>query len=73
MNNIFDVIEICLQEMENGADMESVLARYPSLAGELRPILETSMKARSMSNVEPSPDAIRRGRARVMQHAAELR
>ena len=73
MNNIFDVLEICLQEMENGADMESVLARYPSLAGELRPILETSMKARSMSNVEPSPDAIRRGRARVMQHAAELR
>lgn len=73
MNNIFDVLEICLQEMENGADMESILARYPSLAGELRPILETSMKARSMSKVEPSPDAIRRGRARVMQHAAELR
>ena len=73
MNNIFDALEVCLQEIENGADMETVLARYPKLANELRPILETSVKARNMSNVEPSPDAIRRGRARVMQHAAELR
>ncbi len=73
MNNIFDVLEICLQEIENGADMETVIARYPNLAGELRPILETSMKARTMSNVEPSPEAIRRGRARVMQRAAEMR
>ena len=73
MNNIFDVLEIWLQEIENGADMETVLARYPNLAGELRPILETSMKARTMSNVEPSPEAIRRGRARVMQRAAEMR
>ena len=73
MNNIFDVLEICLQEIENGVDMETVLARYPNLAGELRPILETSMKARTMSNVEPSPEAIRRGRARVMQRAAEMR
>lgn len=73
MNNMFDVLEICLQEIENGAEIETVLARYPNFAGELRPILETSIKARSMSHAEPSPDAIRRGRARVMQRAAEMR
>jgi hypothetical protein len=73
MNNIFDALEICLSEMENGADMETVLARFPNLAGELRPILETSMKARDMSAAEPSPESIRRGRARVMQRAAEMR
>lgn len=73
MNNIFDTLEICLQEMENGADMETVLARYPKLANELRPILETAAKARNMSVAEPSPEAIRRGRARVMQRAAEMR
>ena len=73
MNNIFDALEVCLQEMENGVDMETVLARYPKLAKELRPILETSMKARNMSNIEPSPEAVRRGRARVMQRAAEMR
>ena len=33
MNNLYDVLEICLQELENGADMESVLARYPDLVG----------------------------------------
>lgn len=73
MNNIFDALEICLSEMENGADMETVLARFPNLAGELRPILETSMKARDMSADQPSSEAIRRGRARVMQRAAEMR
>lgn len=73
MNNLFDALEICLQEIENGADMETVLARFPNLAAELRPILETSIKARSMSAAEPSQEVIRRGRARVMQRAAELR
>ena len=73
MNNIFDTLEVCLQEMENGVDMETVLARYPKLANELRPILETAAKARNMSVAEPSPEAIRRGRARVMQRAAEMR
>ena len=55
MNNIFEVLEICLHEIENGADMETVLARFPKLANELRPILETSVKARNMSAAEPSP------------------
>jgi len=73
MNNIFDALEICLSEIENGADVETVLARFPSLAGELRPILETSVKARNMVNADPSPETVRRGRARVMQRAAEIR
>ncbi len=75
MNNIFDALEICLREIENGADVETVLARFPKLAGELRPILETSVKARTLrvSAAEPSQEAIRRGRARVMQRAAEMR
>lgn len=73
MNNIFDALEICLQEIENGIDVETVLARFPTLAAELRPILETSVKARNMAAAEPSPETARRGRARVMQRAAELR
>lgn len=75
MNKIFDALEICLQELENGMDMETVLARFPDLAGELRPILQTSLKARTRgaSAAEPSADAIRRGRARLMQRATEMR
>ncbi len=73
MNKIFDALEICLKEMENGADLETVLARFPELAGELRPILRTSQKARSISPAAPSQEVMRRGRARLMQRAAELR
>ena len=73
MNNIYDVLEICLQELENGADLETVLARYPDLANELRPILNASVMARTMAVPAPSPDAIRRGRAKLLQHASEMR
>ena len=73
MNNIYDILEICLQELENGADLESVLARYPDLANELRPILSASVMARTMAVPAPSPDAIRRGRAKLLQHASEMR
>jgi hypothetical protein len=75
MNNLYDVLEICLQELENGADLETVLVRYPDLAGELRPILKASIMARTRSTAlpAPSPDAVRRGRAKLLQHAAQLR
>lgn len=73
MTKLFDALEICLQEMERGADLDSVLARFPEHADELRPILKTAVKARSAASVEPSPDVVKRSRARVMQRAAELR
>lgn len=73
MNDLFDILEICLNEIENGADLETVLARYPEQAGELRPILKTAMRARNAAVPEPSPEVVRRGRARLMQRAAEMR
>lgn len=73
MNNLFDALEICLQEVESGKDIESVLSHYPDLADELRPILKTALKARKMSAPEPALEVVQRGRARVLQHAAELR
>ncbi|HNO31643.1 MAG TPA: hypothetical protein PKI78_07630, partial [Anaerolineales bacterium] len=72
-NKLFDALEICLQEVEDGAEVEAVLAYYPDLASELRPILKTAAKARKMAAAEPAPEVVRRGRARVMQRAAELR
>ncbi len=70
---LYNTLEICLRELENGADIESVLARHPQIADELRPILHASMAARGMAGAEPSADAIRRGRARLLQRAAEMR
>jgi len=73
MNNIYDVLELCLQELENGADLEAVLEHYPDLAAELRPILKASIMAQSMAVPGPSPEVVRRGRAKLLQHAAQMR
>ena len=73
MTDLFDALEICLQDLESGADLEAVLTRFPEHADELRPILTAAVQARNASVPEPSSEAIRRGRARVLQHAAELR
>jgi hypothetical protein len=73
MNKLYEVLEICLQEIEQGADIDTVLFRYPDFADELRPILEASVNAKSMAVATPSVDVVRRNRAKVLQHAAQMR
>jgi uncharacterized membrane protein YgcG len=73
MNNLYDVLEICLQDIEQGAEVETVLFRYPDLADELRPILEASAGAKNMAIPVPSSEVIRRNRAKVLQYAAQMR
>src|SRR3970282_633813 len=73
MNDLYEALEVCLQDIEQGADLETVLFRYPDLADELRPILEGSNNARSMAIVAPSAEVVRRNRAKVLQHAAQMR
>jgi hypothetical protein len=73
MTDLYDALEICLNEIEGGAEIESVLLRYPNLADELRPILHASKEAKSLAAPEPSADGVRRSRAKVLQRAAELR
>ena len=73
MNNLYEALEICLQEIEQGADIDTVLFRYPEHAEELRPILEASVNAKRMTAPSPSPEVVRRNRARVLQHAAQMR
>jgi len=73
MNNVYEILEICLQEIENGVDIDSVLFRYPEHAEELRPMLEVSVHAKSIASPEASADVIRRNRSKVLQHAAQMR
>ncbi|RPI92269.1 MAG: hypothetical protein EHM40_13555 [Chloroflexi bacterium] len=73
MNNLHEILEICLQDIEQGADIDTVLFRYPELAHELRPILEASVNARSMAIPAPSAEVVRRNRVKVLQRAAQLR
>ncbi|MFZ5885648.1 MAG: DUF5667 domain-containing protein [Chloroflexota bacterium] len=71
--NKYEILEICLKELEQGADVDTVLFRRPELADELRPILEAAVKAKAMAVPPPSETVMRRSRARVLQRAAELR
>lgn len=73
MSESFDVLEACLQEVESGAEIESVLKRYPELADELRPVLLAAMNAKQMAVPAPSPEVVRRNRARLLQHAEQMR
>jgi hypothetical protein len=73
MSEIYDILELCLQDIEKGANLDSVLARYPEHAAELRPLLETAVKAIQVPIPDPASEIIHRNRARVLQHAAELR
>lgn len=72
-NKLYDTLEICLQALENGDSVDAILARYPDLESELRPILEAAQQARAMPAPMPSPEAMRRGKARLLQQAAEMR
>ncbi len=73
MNKLYEALEICLQEIEQGADIDTVLFRYPDFADELRPILEASVGAKNMMASAPSIEVVRRNRAKVLQHAAQMR
>jgi hypothetical protein len=72
-NNIYDVLETCLQSIERGANVDALLARYPQFADELRPLLKAALSARAMPLTSPSASGMRRGRARLLQKAAEMR
>ncbi|MFZ5909737.1 MAG: DUF5667 domain-containing protein [Chloroflexota bacterium] len=71
--NLYEALEVCLQAVETGADVESVMKRYPQIADELRPALEASASARALASFSVPETAVRRGRARVLQHAAAMR
>jgi len=73
MNNFNEALEKCLNDIAQGADIDTVLFRYPELAEELRPILEVSVKAKEMAVPAPSSDLVRRNRAKLLQRAAEMR
>lgn len=73
MNNLYEALEVCLNEIEQGENVDTVLFRYPEFANELRPILEASVKAKEMAAPAPSQDIVRRNRAKLLQHAAQMR
>jgi hypothetical protein len=69
--DIYDILESCLQELENGVEIEDILSRFPDHKKELRPILNASLKAKNRTTLAPTQAATNRGRARLMQKVTE--
>ena len=72
--NKYEALEAMLQNtLEHGTDIETLLAEFPEFSAELRPLLEAAMDAQSASVPAASDDVVRRGRTRLLQHAAQIR
>jgi uncharacterized membrane protein YgcG len=70
---LFVALDNCLTMMDQGADLESCLARYPELASELRPLLLAAMDVESLAEKDVPVDVMRRSKARLLNAAAEMR
>ncbi|MCA9975833.1 MAG: hypothetical protein KC413_08780, partial [Anaerolineales bacterium] len=70
MDEYFEVTLIeCLDALEQGEPIDQILARYPDLAAELRPVLETAVTLPQI-NVQPSLAAQHRSRDVFLAQAA---
>ena len=67
--NLYEALEICLQLLKTGSDLESVLKRFPEMEDDLLPLLEISQQARLLAIAEVPATALRRGKAHVLQYA----
>ena len=73
-NKKYEALEIMLQNaFEHGKDLETCVAEFPEFAEELRPLLQSSMDASALAVSSVPADVTRRGRARLLQHAAQMR
>jgi len=70
---LFDKLQDCLTAMEQGAELNEVLARYPDLEADLRPVLEAAENARETASFSVPSEAAHRSRTRLLGHAAKLR
>jgi hypothetical protein len=68
-----EILEECLQAIEQGETIETTLIRYPEFANELRPILEAAVSAKNMAMFTVSADVAQRNRAKLLQRAAQMR
>lgn len=66
----YELLEKCIQQVEAGRPLESVLAETGSRAAELRPLLEAALWARSLNSTVQVPAAAQnRSRARFLAAA----
>lgn len=52
------ILDLCIDELREGKNLEAVLERYPEYADELRPLLKTASAVSELKTPEPSPQQI---------------
>ncbi len=62
-----------MQMIGKGSTVNQALARFPDLADQLRPLLQAAQSVRQYGQSAISKDVVKRGRERLMTHAASLR
>lgn len=66
-----DVLDECLSQLNSGQSLESCVARYPTLAAELEPLLRVALKVRAIGQQPvPAPLGLRSGRQRLLTEVA---
>ncbi len=74
MDNSFDLIlDACLDRIQAGENLESVLAAYPAQAKALRPLLQVAVQARESLFFDPSTEAKQASRRRFNSALTEAR
>lgn len=67
-----DALQVCLEALQDGTDLEACLALYPDLAEDLQPLLEAAQQAQATPSL-PTAAAMSRSRARFLARAEALR
>jgi hypothetical protein len=73
MKALIDALENCIVEVQAGEPLESVLARYPEQAAQLRPLLKAAAAAKLLAGTAASALEIRSSRARVLEASSKIR
>jgi hypothetical protein len=72
-NYLPDALDICIRAIQNGADPEVCMQLFPSLASELRPLLETALLANNISSENPTSFALQRSLKKLLIEAEGIR
>ena len=71
--DIHDALDVCLEAMQTGVELDRCLALYPDLSDELRPALESAVFAQMMSPPPPPSESQSKSRTLMLGRAADLR
>ncbi len=73
MTRLDEILDECLKAIEAGQNTESILARYPDQAEELRRMVAAAGAARAAGSFEIPGTSLERGRVNVLRRAADMR